>query len=175
MFPDLEFIKTCLNGLRNLIENLSKETDKKIDKKFSDCIASPSTAEVGQAIVVTNVDKNGKPTEFGTGGSLGVETVYIHAGISFKGPVFWSKKDGSLSNESPMTFAEAEELYEKWICGSVNILANTDNSLHTGSSLVFYKVIMMNKTANDSSGSTYSIYFGIIKSSGLTTAYVSPS
>lgn len=30
MFPDLEFIKTCLNGLRNRIENFSKEIDKKI-------------------------------------------------------------------------------------------------------------------------------------------------
>ena len=30
MFPDLEFIKTVLNGLRNRIENLSKEIDKKI-------------------------------------------------------------------------------------------------------------------------------------------------
>lgn len=30
MFPNLEFIKTCLNGLRSRIENLSKEIDKKI-------------------------------------------------------------------------------------------------------------------------------------------------
>lgn len=30
MFTDLEFIKACLNGLRNRIENLSKEIDKKI-------------------------------------------------------------------------------------------------------------------------------------------------
>lgn len=30
MFPNLEFIKTCLNGLRSRIENLSKEIDKRI-------------------------------------------------------------------------------------------------------------------------------------------------
>lgn len=39
MFPDLEFIKTVLNGLRSRIENLSKEIDKnlskEIDKKIS--------------------------------------------------------------------------------------------------------------------------------------------
>ena len=171
MFPDLEFIKTCLNGLRNRIENLSKE----IDKKVSDCIASPSTAEVGQAIVVTKVDKNGKPTEFGTGGSFGVETVYINAGISYNSTVYWANKDGSSSTEVPMTFAEAEELYEKWICGSVNILANTDNALHTGGGLTFVKVTTMMKEAADSSGSTYSIGFGIINSSGLTIARVLPS
>lgn len=37
-----------------------------LSKKISGCIKVPSTAEVGQTIVVKTVDETGKPTEFET-------------------------------------------------------------------------------------------------------------
>lgn len=40
MFPGIEYIKTCLNGILLRITNLAKEIDKKIDKNISDAMAA---------------------------------------------------------------------------------------------------------------------------------------
>lgn len=71
MFPDLEFIKTCLNGLRSRIEKVEKSISQalaSVKAQFADIIQDiipiPQTASVGQVLAVKAVDENGKPTEW---------------------------------------------------------------------------------------------------------------
>lgn len=66
MYPDLEFIKTCLNGLRTRLDKVATSyVDSLADKQpKGDYIVSPDTAEVGQALVIKGVDDDGKPTEW---------------------------------------------------------------------------------------------------------------
>ena len=63
MFPDLEFIKTCLNGLRSRIEKVEKSISQAL-VKAGEAIPIPKTASVGQTVVVKTIDENGKPTEW---------------------------------------------------------------------------------------------------------------
>ena len=47
-------------------EQIQKNTDdiSKLSKKISECVIAPTTAAVGQTVVVKDVDENGKPTEW---------------------------------------------------------------------------------------------------------------
>ena len=152
--------------------------DEKARNSINEKITIPETASVGQTIKVKTVDENGKPTEWeavdsSSSGSGGIETVYICAGVNFTNGGAVSHSDNlSAVGNNYVTFAEAEELYQKWMSGAVNIIAVVKSSLESGGGNTYGKVIGMVKSAADSSGSTYDIGFSVSTSSGLHTAYV---
>lgn len=60
------------SGLNNRVTELENNIGKlkddlgKLSEEISDCVIAPTTASVGQALVVKVVDENGKPTEWET-------------------------------------------------------------------------------------------------------------
>lgn len=87
MFPLIEYIKTCLNGILLRITNLAKEIDKKIDKNISDAMAAskadwnqndpdalnyvknrpmyPYQENIGKEYIISDISSNPFPLVFG--------------------------------------------------------------------------------------------------------------
>ena len=59
-----------------------------------------------------------------------------------------------------LTFAEADELYSKWITGSIRIMVCAYLRLKSGESDVWVEVNQMDRMAADSGGNTYDIKIG---------------
>ena len=89
----------------------------------------------------------------------GGEVARIQAGNGFNGQLGWLENDEIPFDGADMTFAEADELYEKWITGSIRILAKITSGLKSGSGDTWMEITSVVKNANDSSGNTYSISF----------------
>ena len=71
---------------------------------------------------------------------------------SFNGNFQWCDDRTQL-----LTFAEADELYSKWITGSIRIMVCTKLALKSGESDIWVEVNQMDRVAADSSGDTYDI------------------
>lgn len=63
MIPGIDYIKTVINGTKNRFEKNELKLEE-ATKKIANAIIAPSIAEVGQTIVVSEIDENGKPTEW---------------------------------------------------------------------------------------------------------------
>lgn len=132
MFPDLEYMKTLVSGLRTRLEGIEKkipEISKAVPTKISDLV---NDSDFTQKEIVYDI-RNGS-----------------------SGLVYWFNIDDN--SQRIMSFVEAEELYRKWLSGNVSIMAMARNDLSNGGAESFYHVIGMRKEAANSGGDIGDIY-----------------